>query len=195
MDGIEIALSYVDPAKLEDESTREHAAAQTTSAKEMLRTLRATTDPGPQLDSSKQPVRSSFPRKDGPPLTFVMPKSWAVGEGSNRMRLADIRIGGTPPVIGAAYWFGPNQGGSVEANMARWAGQFGKEPSEPPKAVDVAKGIRATTLDLSNDEQRMLATVLEVPTGKVFFKFVGPRATMDKAADDYYAWVKSFRTE
>lgn len=160
----------------------------------MLRTLREGTDPGPQDADTQSLTRTRFPRKGGPPLTFNLPSGWAIGEPSNQMRLADIRVSGKPALIGAAYWFGKGQGGTVESNIARWAGQFG-QPAPTLKPVRFAPRMQATTLDLSNDDKRMLATILEIPSGKVFFKFVGDKAAMDKMAPAYQTWVRSFLWE
>ena len=173
----------------------EGLAEAITEDKAMLRTLRDGTHPGSQREAKPAAERLRFPRKGGPPLTFELPKGWAIGDPSNAMRLGDLRIEGDPVLMGAVYWFGPNQGGTVEANFARWARQFGAQPPAASKPQDISEGIRATTLDLSDDARRMLATVMEIPQGKVFFKFVGDKGAMDKMAASYQAFLKSFRAE
>jgi hypothetical protein len=40
---------------------------------------------------------------------------------------------------------------------------------------------------------RLLAALLECPGGPLMVKAYGPRAAMDPAADDFLAWIRSFR--
>src|SRR5574341_1003305 len=110
------------------------------------------------------------------------------------------------------FYFGAGQGGSVEANLARWYSQFAQADSsasaeKAQTAHAVVEGMNLTTVDLSgtyvapkmpgSDEQynepnfRMLAAVLETSQGPYFFKLVGPEKTVGHWAMSFDEFVKS----
>lgn len=97
------------------------------------------------------------------------------------------------------FYFGQGQGGSVEANLDRWIGQFAQADGQPSKSVAkidhrVIKGLKITTVDLSGTYNgmggpmqpvgkpapgyRLLGAIVEGPEGLVFFKFTGPAKTV-----------------
>jgi len=65
------------------------------------------------------------------------------------MRAAQYTVGDAECVV---YFFGPGQGGTVEANIARWSGQFAA-PDGKPAAAKVTKsnvhGLPVTRMDIS----------------------------------------------
>jgi len=97
----------------------------------------------------------------------------------------------------AVYFFGAGQGGSVDANMARWKGQF-TAANGAPAAAKIAKrtihGLTITTLDTSGAYSglggptaaaastvpgyRLLGTIVEASGGNIFIKFTGPTKTI-----------------
>ncbi len=123
-------------------------------------------------------------------LQWTAPSSWK-NEGSRPTRAATYKV--PPDAECIAYYFGQGQGGSVDANVQRWKGQF-----EPLKSADVKKktvhGMPLTTLDLSGTytgmggpmmqskspepNSRMLGAIVEGPQGSIFFKFTGPNKTV-----------------
>jgi len=135
-------------------------------------------------------------------ISWTAPASWK-SQGERPMRAATYTI---PPATGdkapaecAVYYFGPNQGGSVQANVDRWIGQFQQPNGKPSK--DLAKtgkkavhGLNVTTVDVSGTYTgmggpmsasheavpgyRMLAAIVEAPQGAVFFKFTGTAKTV-----------------
>lgn len=104
-------------------------------------------------------------------------------------------------------------GGSVDANVARWIGQFrGNEGGADRSSANVTReevdGMPTTLLDLSGTylessrgpfgpktprkDYRMVAAIVEnTGTGTYFFKLVGPEATVAEAADAFRAMVRS----
>jgi hypothetical protein len=108
------------------------------------------------------------------------------------MRLATYQIAEGAEC--AVYYFGPGQGGSVQANIDRWIGQF----QGPKTALKVEKrtisGLKITTVDVSGayngmggpnapegppkQDYRLLGAIVEGPQGSVFFKFTGPAKTV-----------------
>ena len=110
------------------------------------------------------------------------------------------------------YYFGPGQGGSVEANVDRWIGQFLQTDGKPSKeAAKVEKrtvhGLKVTTVDVSGaytgmggprapqgppkHGYRLLGAVVEGPQGSVFIKFTGPAKTV---AQNHSAFEKMLST-
>lgn len=133
-------------------------------------------------------------------LRWMRPEGWTT-EAPRPMRAATYTV---PPTAGdqpgaecVVYFFGENQGGSVEANIERWKGQFRGAAGKPP-AAKVAKrtsrGIPITTIDVSGEYTgmggpmarertavpgyRLLGAVVEGPRGNVFVKFTGPAKTV-----------------
>ena len=138
----------------------------------------------------------------GAGIHWAPPSNWK-SEAQRPMRLATYTI---PPATGdqgtaecGVYYFGPGQGGSVEANMDRWIGQFQQPGGKSSK--DAAKrgqrtvhGLKVTTVDVSGaytgmggpmvqsgapmPGYRLLGAIVEGPQGSVFFKFTGPAKTV-----------------
>ena len=97
------------------------------------------------------------------------------------------------------FYFGAGQGGSVEANLDRWIGQFLQPDGKPAKsAAKIEKrtihGLKVTTVDVTGAYTgmagpsadpgapkrgyRLLGAIAEGPQGSVFFKFTGPAKTI-----------------
>lgn len=93
----------------------------------------------------------------------------------------------------AVFYFGPGQGGGVEANLQRWVSQF-ETSAKPQTAKKTINGLPVTTIDLSGTYlasagpmsptktskpgYRLLGAIVEGPQGGVFFKFTGPAKTV-----------------
>jgi hypothetical protein len=132
------------------------------------------------------------------------------------MRIAtyDIRaVAGDPEDAECAvYFFGTGQGGTVEANLARWAQQFtgpdGGAPKEAPKTDRrTVAGLKISTLTASGTylgaggmmgqpsapkaNYRMRAAIVEAPEGLVFFKLTGPVNTVATAEKDFDTLLNS----
>jgi hypothetical protein len=125
-----------------------------------------------------------------------MPAGWKA-DAERPMRLATYAV--APAAECGVYYFGQGQGGTVEANLDRWIGQFLQADGKPSKeAAKIAKrtvhGLPVTTVDVSGaytgmggptsqpgppvSGYRLLGAIVEGPRGSVFFKFVGPVKTV-----------------
>lgn len=104
------------------------------------------------------------------------------------------------------YYFGADQGGSVESNLKRWYGQFSQPDSSASEekarvSREVVDGMNLTVVDLSGtymgmgevnkSNYRMLAAVLETSQGPYFFKLTGPEQTVAQQVDSFTAFMKS----
>lgn len=140
----------------------------------------------------------------GAGVHWAMPASWKP-EAQRPMRLATYTV--APGGECGVYYFGAGQGGSVEANLDRWIGQFLQRDGKPSKAAaQIANrtihGLQVTTVDVSGaytgmggptaqpgpamPGYRMLGAIVEGPQGSIFFKFTGPAKTVaaNRAAFD-----------
>lgn len=152
-------------------------------------------------------------------IQWRTPEGWQ-REASRPMRAATYTIraaeGDREDAECAVYYFGEGQGGSVEANIRRWIGQF-EQPDGKPIGEDTETekraigGLDVTTLELSGTylasagpmapvrekkpEFRMLGAIVEAPLGPVFFKMVGPANTVTKAEDDFEAMLKALKRQ
>jgi len=150
-------------------------------------------------------------------LRWAAPADWK-NEGARPMRAATYIVA---PAAGdqanaecVVYFFGEGQGGSVEANIERWKGQF-RTTDGKPAAAQIAKrtsrGLTITTIDASGDYSgmggpmargqsavsgyRLLGAIVEGPRGNVFVKFTGPAKTMAANQKKFEQLVASFERE
>jgi hypothetical protein len=95
----------------------------------------------------------------GAGVHWTAPPGWkAVAQ--RPMRLATYSV--APDAECGVYFFGAGQGGSVQANLDRWIGQFLQPDGKPSKAAaKIAKrtihGWPVTTVDVSGDYTGMSA--------------------------------------
>lgn len=160
---------------------------------------------------------SPTPAASGDGLEFTAPPDWIMETPSTRMRRAQYRlpqVAGDPEDAEMAVFFFPGQGGSVQANVDRWIGQFSKPDGSP--ASEVAKithkqshGIPLTVLDVSGTYRgsggpmmaaskpkadfRMLAAVAETSSGPWFFKLTGPARTVAKWEASFHSFLETLQ--
>ena len=160
------------------------------------------------------------PSSAAPPaggLSFTAPVEWIQETPSSSMRIAQYRLPGTNQdgdEAELAVFHFQGQGGSVQANMDRWIGQFSKADGSP--ASDVAQvserdsnGIHLTTLDVSGTYKssmgpmmaataskpnyRMLAAIAEAPGGPWFFKLTGPESTIEHWEESFHQFLETLQ--
>ena len=142
-------------------------------------------------------------------LTFTKPGEWSDRPAASSMRVAEFVV---PKASGDSedgelivYYFG-GTGGTVEANLQRWASQF-QSTSEPVRTKATVNGLALTSLDVSgtyvaevrpgSTERhnkpgfRMRAAVVETPKGTYFIKLTGPAATISAAGAAFDQFLKS----
>lgn len=115
----------------------------------------------------------------------------------------------------AVFYFGPGQGGGVEANVRRWLGQFVKADGRPLSGADADRseeevgGLQVTTLDVSGTYlfkpfpmapratplpgYRMLAAIVQGPDAPIFFKLTAPAKTAAAAQPEFRKLIASIR--
>ncbi len=167
------------------------------------------------LDSSAPDVGASGPPASVGGLTFPAPAKWQARQPSTSMRLAEYAVPGSGGEASLVIFRFPG-GGSAQANIDRWVGQFqgaaqsngGKGPAIQQQQRD---GLTLTTLDVSGDYEgaqmpgappqppiqgaRLLALVIEGKGDPYFLKLQGPGATIGEWADAWANVVASIRVE
>ena len=131
---------------------------------------------------------------------WTAPASWKA-EGPRPMRAATYTIPLAAGDQGIAEcvvnYFGPGQGGGVDANIERWKGQIlGADGKPAPAKIDkrTVRGLPITMIDASGSYTgmggpmvaspkpvagyRLLGAIVEAPGGSVFFKLTGPAKTI-----------------
>lgn len=149
-------------------------------------------------------------------IEWTRPTTWK-DQGSRPMRAATYSVppaaGDTDPGECVAFFFGEGQGGSVDANIKRWEGQFTDASGKPVSATNVKPskigGVRVTTLELAGTYSgmggpmaqsktlkpgyRLLGAIVEAPGGNVFFKFTGPEKTVAANRQAFERMVASIK--
>jgi hypothetical protein len=149
-------------------------------------------------------------------LKWTAPSAWS-NKGTAPMRAATYIVPTAPGEKASSecvvYFFGTGQGGSVEANMDRWKGQF-TEAGKPVTAQiekRTVHGLPVTTIDTAGDYSgmggpladrpivqpgyRLLGAIIEGPGGNVFIKFAGPTKTVTASQRGFEQLLNSFEKE
>jgi hypothetical protein len=147
-------------------------------------------------------------------LRWTAPAAWKA-QAERPMRAATYSIPAAPGDKEdgecAVYYFGPSQGGSVEANLKRWIGQFEQPEHEAQTRKRTIAGINVTTIDLSGTYTgaggpmatgktsksgfRLLGAIVEAPEGLVFFKFTAPEKTVAAHQANFEELLKSLAVQ
>lgn len=172
----------------------------------------------PQGDASAMPPAAA-PGEAQPPvietgtnpgLAWNVPAGWT-DQGASSMRLATYVFHGPNNTEAqcAVYYFGPGQGGTVDANLQRWQGEF-KDAKSPQRSKLSANGVAVERISMTgtymahvgmmgsgssteSPNWALLGAIAEGPNGSVFFKFTGPEVAVKAAGADFEAMLKSLR--
>ena len=160
---------------------------------------------------SSQPSPSPRPVEEPAPVASALPPveiSWLDPPGlhrvppKNAMRKASYEVpkakGDTEDGELAVFYFGPGQGGGIDANVDRWVKQFSDVPPGDVKRADrEANGLHQHTVDIahgtfdggmamgaaagSKKDYALAGAIVEAPSGAYFFKMTGPAKTVAAA--------------
>lgn len=137
----------------------------------------------------------------------VAPASWEARVPASSMRIAEFDAGDGAEVV--VFYFGPGQGGSAEANVARWESQF-TGPGGDPVAADVrsleeaafpttvaelegsySRGVgMGVTAGEPQPGQALVAAVVESPRGSLFPQLFGPREAVAERRGAFLDFVQ-----
>ena len=141
-----------------------------------------------------------------------VPAGWTPQVPSSEMRLAQFTAGSREGNADAAvFHFGLAGGGSVQANIDRWASQFLDDAGKPARPVvgkGTASGMPVTWVALDGRYARGVGTgpqgagaahqslrvaVLETRKGNLFFQLWGDRAAVAKQEGPFRTMVRSLK--
>ena len=107
----------------------------------------------------------------------------------------------------------PGGAGGLEANVARWEGQFQEKPKAKTESIQTAGGVKVTTVEIQGtfspgggpmmrtsggpiSGALLLGAIVELPSGAslLFFKSWGPKTTMEHWRESFDGFVQSLRT-
>jgi hypothetical protein len=141
----------------------------------------------------------------------VVPAGWQSRAPSSTSRLAEFVLpqaaAGSGEVI--VFFFGPNQQPNVDANLARWKGQF-SHPDGSPIIETVTRdssgafplvfaeyegtyrrGIGAGSADSVRNDQRLIASIVPTPKGVLYVQMFGTAARIADERKTFMAFVKA----
>lgn len=135
-----------------------------------------------------------------------VPRGWEPVEPSSRMRAAQYHIHGMTGGEAAIFYFGPEGGGSVDANLDRWAGQSDGEPVRYQlnlgeltiHRVDVTGTYSPSAMTMRGDppppkeNYSLIGAVIEGgPEGPLYLRITGPEALLSRQLDAVDAMFRS----
>jgi hypothetical protein len=145
-------------------------------------------------------------------VKWTPPARWQVKPGDG-MRLVTYLVpaasgdgeGAECPV----FFFGPGDGGGVQANIDRWIGQFKQPDGRNSKEVarqktETINGFKVTIVDVTGTfsggtmtaggdkaGSRLLGAIVEGPQSSIFFKLIGPARTVTAAESEFQSLLRS----
>jgi hypothetical protein len=152
-------------------------------------------------------------------IGWEIPSGWVVGPAMPMRAgtyFASAADGDSEPAECRVNFFGAGQGGEVDENILRWAGQMeveGKEGVSPTPIVESAEvsGIPVAVVELSGvylsqtrpmaseitrkPGFKMFAAIAIAPEGTVFYKMTGPAKTMDANRESFRRMIGSISAE
>ena len=146
-------------------------------------------------------------------LKWGVPTRWLV-EGQRPMRAATYNVpaaeGDSENAECAVFYFGNDQGGTIDANIDRWVGQF-EQASAPDRGTKDVNGMKVTTVGIAGaylapsgpmmmptgkkDNFKLLGAIVQGPQGSVFFKLTGPKKSVDASSSEFDALIGSIHKE
>jgi hypothetical protein len=185
--------------------TNPTAAPGSVSAERTLEAGAADADRHAGHDTFGKPAESS-PGE----IAWDAPASWESAPNPNAMRRATYKIPKAPGDKEDTELTVSLAGGGVEANVQRWAKQFGgAEAKTDPRKVNGLEvtvveikgtftgggGMMAGDAEAAKPKQMLLGAIVDAGDTQHFFKMVGPQKTVAAARKDFDAMVRSFRAK
>ena len=143
----------------------------------------------------------------------TVPPKWTPRAPSSTMRLAEYVVPtdaqGSAEVV--VYFFGPAQGGNVDANLARWKAQFStSDGSAVPETIvrdstgvfpitfaeyrgNYRRGIGTGSADSVRTGQTLIAGIAETPRGTLFIQLFGTSARVTEEKAEFMQFVRGLR--
>lgn len=152
-------------------------------------------------------------------LNFDTPIEWTSVATESAMRVAQFQLpraeGDPEDAELVVYYFG-GEGGAVEANLERWTNQMVQPDGRPSSDVATTTSFEVETLTVTvldvpgiyaaevqpgsgmryyKRGYRLMAAVVETPSGPYFFKLTGPGRTVTGWESDFTSLLESVSVE
>ncbi|HEX4351640.1 MAG TPA: hypothetical protein VHZ95_01975 [Polyangiales bacterium] len=144
-------------------------------------------------------------------LAWTAPKPFVPRPPKSTMRVAEYGVPGDDATELAVFFFGADQGGGVEPNMARWVGQFQQPDGSETKAKRTERTVKGITISLveatgtysggmampgmppkdAQPNSALLGAIANGPGGLVFFKLIGPKSQIDSLRPAFDGLIES----
>ena len=170
-------------------------------------------------NSSDEKPQKAHVTENGGEISYSAPEAWISETPNSSMRKAQFKLHGQGESGDAemAVFNFPGTGGSVDANLERWYGQFrqpdGSSTSEHAEKEEIKVNeinvtivyttgtfLQSTSPMMTGPVEEkpnfaMLAAIVDLPNGYWFFKVTGPRETIDFWRKSFASFVKTFKYE
>ncbi len=182
--------------------------------------LQACSSKKENTQQTQSPAMEQAHPATGTEVTYTAPDGWQKEKPASSMRKAQFGLPGSDGAANGelAVFFFPGTGGSVDANLQRWYGQF-KQPDGSPTTDHVdKKTVTVNGLDVTEvfvtgtylkskspmmmggpveemKDYAMWAAIVETPNGPWFFKATGPVQTLDHWKPAFDQFVQTFKLE
>jgi len=141
-------------------------------------------------------------------FNFTTPTGWKSVKPVSPMRKAQLEVPGSDGAAEVTFFnFGAGMGGSVQANVDRWLGQFGIKPGSEshsmPEEIGSTKvtfvkaegtyqsGMPGQPKEPKADFSLLGAIIEDGEKGDVYVKMVGPTPTVVAAEEAFRGMIKS----
>ncbi|WP_437617633.1 hypothetical protein [Sorangium sp. So ce1151] len=149
----------------------------------------------------------------GAELAWDAPASFESAPNPNSMRKATYKVKRAAGDTEDAELSVSQAGGSVDANITRWVGQFSDKSDDAPKRSELkVNDIKVTVVEVKGTfagsgmpgmpasspkpNQALLGAIAETPSGELwFFKMTGPEKTVTGARADFEKLLNSLRAK
>lgn len=175
-------------------------------------------EPTPTAAPERAPAATPTPSAQAKPaaparpaeVVYEAPAAWQKVENPNQMRKATFKIPRAEGDTEDAELAVSQAGGTVDANVQRWAGQFERSKDAPVARKQMKVGdLDVTVVELhgtfagggmpgaasagSKPNWAMLGAIAETQGSLTFFKLMGPEKTVQSAKPAFDKFVESFR--
>ena len=133
-------------------------------------------------------------------FSFTRPENWKWENPTSPMRKAQLSIPGKHGEMALVtfFYFGPGQGGTVQANVDRWAAQFSLKDGSPVNATTTSQKTTTGTITFVSangtfasgmpggpteacPNYALRGAIMESTQGDVYVKMTGPGALIKEA--------------
>jgi hypothetical protein len=145
-------------------------------------------------------------------LGWDVPAAWQKAENPNAMRKATFKIPRAAGDTEDGEMSVSQAGGSVDANVQRWVGQFQtKGPEAVKRTPRTVNGLNVTVVEIRGvfagggmpggppsepkPSYALFGAIVEAGPTAWFFKLTGPEKTLDAAKGDFDRFVDSLRAK